>query len=66
MRSSETTSSPAIAVAAPVSPVRPPEGTIATRSLEHSRAIAWTCSLVRGSAIAPGITGHPPLQRSLP
>ena len=54
MRSKLTTSSPFAATAPPDRPVRPPDGTSATRCALAQRAIACTSSMLAGNAIASG------------
>jgi hypothetical protein len=66
MRSSESTTSPLVAVAAPASPVRPPDGTIATPCAAQARTTACTSARLPGNTISEGRTGQPPRQRSLP
>ena len=54
MRSRLTTSSPCAATAPPESPVRPPEGTMATPFAFAQRTMACTSATVPGKAIASG------------
>jgi hypothetical protein len=48
------TSFPLAATAPPDRPVRPPDGTIATRSTLAQCTTAWTCAIESGNAIASG------------
>ena len=54
MRSRLSTSSPLAATAPPDNPVRPPDGTNATRFAFAQRTTACTSPMLPGSAIASG------------
>ena len=54
IRASDTTSSPFAATAPPASPVRPPDGTIATPCSAESLTMRATSAVSRGNATAQG------------